>query len=144
MPENLQNLWISKEIYNTSKEFPWNVGLKNMCDFSGRLTETKQAWKSYAKTFYQTMPERITQRCGLLKQNLPAPWANKAAADEGSSVVCETSMLLSIAESEKGSELAIIFLLPEMSNFSAISWRELVTFWWDDDFNVCFVLDQHG
>ena len=111
MPENLQNLWRSKEKCNTSKEFHWNVGLKNMCDFSGRLTETKQAWKSYAKTFYQTMPERITQRCGLLKQNLPAPWANKAAADEGSSVVCDTSMLLSIAGSEKVSEFAIIFFL---------------------------------
>jgi hypothetical protein len=90
------------------------------------------------------MPERITQRCGLLKQNLPAPWANKAAADEGSSVVCDTSMLLSIAGSEKVSSRLFFFYTPEMSNFSAISWREQVTFWWDDDFNVCFVLDQHG
>ena len=30
-----------------------------------------------------------------------------------------------------------------MNNFSAISWREQVTFWWDDD-DVHFVLDQHG
>ena len=28
-----------------------------------------------------------------------------------------------------------------MSNLPAISWREQVTFWWDDD-EVCFVLDQ--
>jgi hypothetical protein len=30
-----------------------------------------------------------------------------------------------------------------MSNFSAISWQEQVTFWWDDD-DVCFVLDQQA
>ena len=30
-----------------------------------------------------------------------------------------------------------------MSNFSAISWREQVTFWWDDD-DVFIVLDQHA
>ena len=30
-----------------------------------------------------------------------------------------------------------------MSNFSAISWREQVTIWWDDDDNVRFVLDEH-
>ena len=39
-----------------------------------------------------------------------------------------------------------------MSKFSAISWREQVTFWWDDDDDnddddddddVSFVLDQH-
>ena len=30
-----------------------------------------------------------------------------------------------------------------MSNFSAISWREQVTFWRDDDDDVLFVLDQH-
>ena len=29
----------------------------------------------------------------------------------------------------------------QMSNASAVSWREQVTFWRDDD--VCFVLDQH-
>ena len=29
-----------------------------------------------------------------------------------------------------------------MSIFSAISWREKVTFWWDDD--VCSVLDLHA
>jgi hypothetical protein len=29
-----------------------------------------------------------------------------------------------------------------MNNFSAISWREQVTFQWDDD-EVHFVLDQH-
>ena len=30
-------------------------------------------------------------------------------------------------------------------NFSAIpTWREQVTFWWDDDYDVCFVLDQHA
>jgi hypothetical protein len=29
--------------------------------------------------------------------------------------------------------------------FSAIpTWREQVTFWWDDDYGVCFVLDQHA
>jgi hypothetical protein len=32
-----------------------------------------------------------------------------------------------------------------MSNSSAISWREQVTFWWDDDNdNVQIVLDQHS
>ena len=33
-----------------------------------------------------------------------------------------------------------------MSNFPAISWRELVTFWGDDDDddNVHFALDQHA
>ncbi len=30
-----------------------------------------------------------------------------------------------------------------MQQFSAISWRELVNFQWDDD-EVRFVLDQHG
>ena len=30
-----------------------------------------------------------------------------------------------------------------MSNFSAISWWEQVTFWRDDDDDVHFVLDQH-
>ena len=30
----------------------------------------------------------------------------------------------------------------QMSNFSAISWREQVTFWWDDN-DFRFVLDQH-
>jgi hypothetical protein len=29
-----------------------------------------------------------------------------------------------------------------MSNISAKSWQEQVTFWWDDD--VLFVLDQHA
>ena len=31
-----------------------------------------------------------------------------------------------------------------VSNFSGISWREIVTFWWDDGDDVCFVLDQHS
>ena len=32
-----------------------------------------------------------------------------------------------------------------MSKFLVISWREQVTFWWDDnDTDVCFVLDQHA
>jgi hypothetical protein len=31
-----------------------------------------------------------------------------------------------------------------MTNFSAISWREQVTFQWDDNDDVCFVLDQHA
>ena len=31
-----------------------------------------------------------------------------------------------------------------MSNYSAISWWEQVTFLWDDDDDVCFVLDQHA
>ena len=31
----------------------------------------------------------------------------------------------------------------KMSNLSAISWREQVTSWWDDDDDVRFVLDQH-
>jgi hypothetical protein len=30
-----------------------------------------------------------------------------------------------------------------MSHFSAVSWGEHVTFWWDDDDDVHFVLDQH-
>ena len=30
-----------------------------------------------------------------------------------------------------------------MCNFSAISWWEQVTIWWNDD-DVCFVLDQHA
>ena len=135
MPEILQNLWRSKEKYNTSKEFPWNVGLKKKCVISqvDWLRLNKQAWKSYAKTFYQTMPERITERCGLLKQDLPAPWANKAAADEGSSVVCETSMLLSIAASEKVSELVIIFITRNEQFFSHIMARTsyiLMRWWW--------------
>jgi hypothetical protein len=32
----------------------------------------------------------------------------------------------------------------QMSNFSAISWQEQVTFWWDYDDDVRFVLDQHA
>jgi hypothetical protein len=32
--------------------------------------------------------------------------------------------------------------LMQLSNFSAISWRERVNFQWDDD-EVCFVLHQH-
>ena len=31
----------------------------------------------------------------------------------------------------------------QLSNFLAISWREQVNFWGDDN-DVCFVLDQHG
>ena len=31
-----------------------------------------------------------------------------------------------------------------MGNFSAISWREEATFRWDDDDDVCFVLDLHA
>jgi hypothetical protein len=31
-----------------------------------------------------------------------------------------------------------------MSNYSSIAWREQVTFWWDDDDAVNFVLDQHA
>ena len=34
-----------------------------------------------------------------------------------------------------------------MSKFSAMSWREQATFWWDDDNDdggVCFLLDQHA
>jgi len=31
-----------------------------------------------------------------------------------------------------------------MSKYSAISWCEQVTFWWDYDDNVYFVLDQHA
>ena len=31
-----------------------------------------------------------------------------------------------------------------MINFSTTSWREQVTFWWDDDYDVRFVLDQHA
>jgi hypothetical protein len=30
----------------------------------------------------------------------------------------------------------------QMSNFSALSWREQVTFWWDD-YDFLFVVDQH-
>jgi hypothetical protein len=29
-----------------------------------------------------------------------------------------------------------------MSNVLAISWREQVTYWWDDDNGIRFVLDQ--
>ena len=31
-----------------------------------------------------------------------------------------------------------------MTNFSAISWQEQVTFWWDDNDDVCFIPDQHS
>jgi uncharacterized protein YcaQ len=34
-------------------------------------------------------------------------------------------------------------LMPN-EQFSAISWREQVTFWWDDNDDVRFVLDQHA
>ena len=30
-----------------------------------------------------------------------------------------------------------------MCNLSAISWRDQIIFWWDDDDEVLFVLDQH-
>jgi hypothetical protein len=30
-----------------------------------------------------------------------------------------------------------------MNNLSAVSWREQVTFWWDDN-DACFVLDQYA
>ena len=30
-----------------------------------------------------------------------------------------------------------------MSDFSAISWREQVTYWWDNDVDVRFVLDVY-
>ena len=36
----------------------------------------------------------------------------------------------------------VIVVLHQVSNFSIISWREQVTFWWDDD-EVRFVLDQY-
>ena len=31
----------------------------------------------------------------------------------------------------------------QMTNISALSWQEQVTFQWDDD-DVCFILDQHA
>ena len=31
-----------------------------------------------------------------------------------------------------------------MSIYSDISWRDQVTFWWDDDDDVRFVLDHHA
>ena len=31
----------------------------------------------------------------------------------------------------------------QMSNFSAILWREQVRFWWDYDDDILFVLDEH-
>jgi len=37
----------------------------------------------------------------------------------------------------------VINVLRQMSNFSAISWREQVTFWWDDD-EFCSVLCHHA
>jgi hypothetical protein len=37
----------------------------------------------------------------------------------------------------------VIFALRQLSNFSAISWREQVNFQWDDD-EVRFVLDEHA
>jgi hypothetical protein len=36
------------------------------------------------------------------------------------------------------------WLLLNVNNFSAISWQEQVTFQWDDDDDVHFVLDQHA
>ena len=38
----------------------------------------------------------------------------------------------------------VIVVYCQMTNFSAISWREQVTFQWDDNDDVCFVLDQHA
>jgi len=37
----------------------------------------------------------------------------------------------------------VIVVLRQVSNFSAIPWREQVTLQRDDD-DVCFVLDQHS
>jgi hypothetical protein len=37
----------------------------------------------------------------------------------------------------------LIVVYRQFRNFSAISWRELVNFQWDDD-EVCFVLNQHA
>jgi hypothetical protein len=31
-----------------------------------------------------------------------------------------------------------------MTNFSAISWQEQVTFWWDHNDDVRFIPDQHS
>jgi hypothetical protein len=31
-----------------------------------------------------------------------------------------------------------------MSNFAAMSWWEQVNIWWDDDDDICFVLNQHA
>ena len=36
----------------------------------------------------------------------------------------------------------VIVVQCQVSNFSAISWREQFTFWWDDE-DASFVLDQH-
>jgi len=35
-------------------------------------------------------------------------------------------------------------LTPTLQFFAAISWREQVNFQWDDDDEVCFVLDQYA
>ena len=36
------------------------------------------------------------------------------------------------------------FILRQLSNFTAISWREQINFQWDDVDDVHFVLDQHA
>jgi hypothetical protein len=38
----------------------------------------------------------------------------------------------------------VIVVYRQLSNFSGVSWREQVNFQWDDDDEVCFVLDQHA
>jgi hypothetical protein len=38
----------------------------------------------------------------------------------------------------------VIVVLCEVRNVSAISWQEQVTFWQEDDDDVCFVLAQHA
>jgi hypothetical protein len=37
----------------------------------------------------------------------------------------------------------VIVVECQLSNFSAISWREQVNFQWDEN-DACFILDQHA
>ena len=40
------------------------------------------------------------------------------------------------------SEWVVVFCLTLVNNFAAVSWREQVTYKWDDN-DVCWLLDQH-
>jgi hypothetical protein len=54
-------------------------------------------------------------------------------------------LLISLSYSIKADEyfsLGIPKRQKMLGNCSAISWREQINFWWDDD-EVCFLLDQH-
>ena len=53
------------------------------------------------------------------------------------------SLIFQLYRDKKGMSKWVVVVELQISNFSAISWREHDSVGWNDD-NICFVLDQHA